>query len=306
MKFKTTLFVLFIALSTRVASATCMTCLETYGVKVTLKDGTTVSGYVPWNSNYYPTETWISDINNWISQNGPVRKEIHTDRDLTLYKHWEEIKSPVHKYFAVSESAVSLPWSKIAKIESASDLPLRVDVSSLSVFPIADIRELQNHIAYCFSAEGESGIMGYYVGVSSSVSPISLLRHLFESKNNVLSFNGEELSVSRYDFGKYSLNCVGKLSKYSKACAKFRSDWEKYQDEMDQANFCRKEYSVLFNSLRSTTDYRSISEIPTVKEKNAECRKLEDNARQKYGFQPIWKKEELRKLGVIIFGSGTD
>ena len=306
MRLKIGIVLLFVALFTHLAGATCMTCLETYGVKVTLKDGTAISAYVPWNSNNYPAENWISDINNWISQNGPVRKEMHTDRDLILYKQWEEIKSPVHKYFAVSESAVTIQWNKIAKIESSSDLPLRVDVSSLSVFPIADIRELQTHVAYWFSSEGESGIAGYYVGVSSSLSPIGLLRHLFESKNNTLSFNGEELSVSRYYFGKYSLNCVGKLSKYSKACAKFRSDWEKYQDEMDRANFCRKEYSALFNSLKSTTDYRFISEIPKVKEKNSECGELENTIKNKYGFQTILKSEELRKLGVIVFGLGAD
>lgn len=191
-------------------------------------------------------------------------------------------------------------------MEFTADLPLKVDVSNLAVLSLADIRELQNNIAYYFSEESGAGPLVFYVGVSSSISPVNLLRHFFEGSGMALSFNGDALDIERYDFGKFSLNCVGKLSKYPKACAKFRSDWEKYQDEMGQVNFCREEYSILFNSLRSTTDYRSISEIPKVKEKNEECGKLDGKAKEKYGFQPIWEKEELRKLGVIVFGLGTD
>ena len=306
MNLKTAVFIIFLSLFNRDANSSCMGCLETYGIKATLKDGSAISGYVPWNNGYYPTEKWIEDINSWLSQKGVTREEMHTDKDLILYKQWEEIKRPVHKYFAVSEEVVSIPWNKIQKLELTPDLPFRADVSNLAELPIADIHELQNNIAYYFSEELGSGPLVFYVGVSSSITPINLLRHFFEGKGMGLSFNGEALDIERYDFGKFSINCVGKLSKYPKACAKFRNDWEKYQDEMDQANFCRKEYSILFDSLRSTTDYRSISEIPKVKAKDAECFRLEDTAKQKYGFQPIWKNEELRKLGVIVFGLGAD
>jgi len=306
MNLKTAVIIIFLSLFSRNANSSCMGCLETYGMNVTLKDGSSISGYVPWNNGNYPTGKWIEDINNWLSQKGVTREEMHTDHDLRLYKQWEEIKKPIHKYLAVSEEVVSVPWNNIQRLELAPDLPLRADVSNLAVLPMADIHELQNNIAYYFSEELESGPSVFYVGISSSIAPMNLLRHFFKEKGTALSFNGEALDIDRYDFGRFALNCVGKLSKYPKACAKFRSDWEKYQDEMDQVTFCRKEYSILFDSLRSTTDYRSISETPKVKEKNAECLGLEDNARQKYGFQPIRKKEELRKLGVIVFGSGTD
>lgn len=306
MNLKTAVIIIFLSLFSRDANSSCMGCLETYGIKATLKDGSAISGYVPWNNGYYPTEKWIEDINNWLSQKGVTREEMHTNKDLMLYKQWEEIKRPVHKYFAVSEEAVSIPWSKIQKLEFTADLPLKVDVSNLAVLSLADIRELQNNISYYFSEESGAGPLVFYVGISSSITPMNLLRHFFEEKGMGLSFNGEALDIERYDFGKFSLNCVGKLSRYPKACAKFRSDWEKYQDEMDRAKFCRKEYTILFDSLRGTTDYYSMYKIPKIQEKESECKTLEDAPKQKYGFLGIWKAEELRKYGVIVFGLGAD
>jgi len=287
------------------AYSSCIACSESFGIIVELKSGKVEKGYIAWNNEEYPINKWIEAVNLGISGKGTLPEQIAHDKFLILYKKFDQILFPHKTYVAVKEETLIIPLSDISKINPEPLFSTRIDTSGLNILPLTDIAELKKKPAYVFTEETEMGGLTYFVSISTTTDPLHLLKHLFKGKHNKLSFNSESLTIDRYDFGGFNLACVGKISRYERACRKFRTDWELYQEESEQVRTCDREWNRLLGLARQTTVYQSASYVPEVRKKRIECNTLENSLDKKYGFEEL-SAAELRNLGVVTLEAGTD
>ena len=313
------------------ASADCISCTQSYGVKITLVNGSQESAYTTWNSFYlegFQTDNlpedvrvslaksgqdsesqfkkWIDLMNFAFSGKIPFSANFLHENRLHFYKQFTEISFPIRFYAVVQEDFLSIPISDILKIEKDDSLKQRIDLNNIPVLSTEEVKDLKNGAGHYFSKETEMGSTAFYVLRSSSLPPMDLLGHLLGGEGrDSLSFDGEEVSISRYDFGGFNVNCVGKLVKYRTTCAKLRKRLEHYQLELEQVNACKREYQETLQSLKRTTDYLSASKMPEAKRKENECSSRHKSLLSLYGLDRL-SETDLRKLGVIFIAGGTD
>lgn len=298
---------IFVAVFLCVANvhSSCMDCTQAFGVSVGLQSGQTEQGYITWNTEISSVDAWIETINSAITGKASFPEPIAQKHCLQLYKTLQEVQFPNKITVAIKEDILEIPVPDLKTVKRVNLSQDGTDTTGLNALPKADVDILKKPPAHVISNETELGSSIYYVVASSETSPITVVRHLFRKYSEKLLLDGEVVAVDRYDFGGFNISCVGKLAKYAKNCAKFKADWEKYQEAHSQVVVCEREQDMLMNTLRKTTDYHSAFVNPGVREKDRECNALHTRVLQKYGFEDL-SDSEWNNLGVIVLHPGGD
>jgi len=270
MKWSNLLFVLLFLGSDLNLCASCMSCSKSFGLQVELKNGDVRHGYFLWNEEVLPIIKLIENVNYALLGKGVMEENVAAKKKITLYVDFETISFPIKDLVAKQEDVIVIPLENIKSISLDAALNKRVDTSALNVLPAADILELQRKPRYVFSVGilGEDISVAYYVATSSALEPLEFLSHIFASEYRSLSYDGEALSVSEYDLGRYALNCTGKISRSKSRCENFRTRWDRFQEEY-------------WNS--ESKDDKTRNALLT-----------------KNGFKP-WKESDFRQHGIIVY-----
>lgn len=331
--------ILFLSLLTYPASvllADPSYCLDLHGVKVTIKDGSRLTGRIVWCSRYFEdfnniyTGKISPSVGDYIKNNGWNIESYRADEShftkwidlvnfvlkqkvsyperltyspLTLYKRIDQISFPKKRSVAIKEETQEIPYNQIAELEIDSTIQTITPEIHLQALTIKDLEILKKEPKYYLSIDpSEYGRMYYLVYSDSASAQLSnLLGHfLITFPEPSITFNGLKIPVRYYDFGGKNIECTDILGKYKQACVKVNTSWDKYQTEMDEkAKPCYNEYRALLKELRKTTDYASSLQMPPVKDKSSECKQISRDIRAKFGFQEF-SIDELRDKGVIV------
>ena len=214
------------------AGAVCMACTESYGVKIHLKDGSIMRGYIEWNvfmleglvrpaprevrpyhrdlvekmqrENPADILDWGAPFDNWIAlMNATFQQDAELQElsdSVRAYGELERIHLPHTVTVAVEGTFRALGPAEIQSIETDLELSSRFVTTGLDVLPKEAIRLLQTTEPR-YTIEHESSVDSQvYVVYTDLIPPARLLDHiLYESRGmpGAIVLNGVKVVESR-------------------------------------------------------------------------------------------------------------
>jgi len=306
------------------ASAACPGCVSK-GVKVSMKDGSVRSGYIPWSLNDYKAffgpygrrfdkavrpllqergwslkrkctakeafERWL-EILNYAFVNEVVEDSRHIEA-LTLYTRLERIRYPFTRFLGVKGEVSTLDPNAISEIAASPEHTLSADMSFVDVLAMRDIQRLKDEKPR-FVIEHKQGVSGDVYAVYGDIGRREVLDHIFNRHGGVL----DAIEVD----SKPLASCV------DEACTGFIRMREEYAAaRREELESCRAPGRELYTRMRKAPP--GAPERRRLKHEAykvfAACKRLEQSVLERHA-KSLGSKEELRGRGIIIFSYAWD
>lgn len=324
------------------AHAECMACASARGVHFALKDGSSVDGYIAWNefdfdeiiqstttsatvNAYLAGKGWSSrrpaDVDDcfsrWIELANKVLSNGGFDspyfRDRLVYKKLLEIRYPASKFVGIEGDVVKLSWEDVSSIAANPNLKLAVDMTGIDVLPRADADRLASEKPRFTVEQGFDVGSTVYAVYGETVTVSQILSHIIRnsSVNDLGDISIDETPIiARKDGPQLSGSLAMKEQRtpHEEEALGVINKLEQYRRELKATlDPCEKEVADLRGGAISMVNAAAIKSPQTERAAAMSkiCRKKELAIQDRY-WTSLGTKEEMRKLGVLVFTNGWD